>query len=117
VENAGASAAVVITFEVPGDPARLMLGYTHTLEAARMVVDQPERLVHLCHETETGLRIVEVWTSLEAFESVYADGELRAALREARRLTGSEPPVVFQAWPLLNLMTAAAGSGAGSRSR
>jgi hypothetical protein len=62
--------AIVALFEFPGEPIE---NYDRGLEQDTLAKrEQPERLVHVCFETDDGWAVLDVWESEEALAS-FAD--------------------------------------------
>jgi hypothetical protein len=59
----------------------------------------PGGIFHVAGPTESGIRVVDVWESQEAF-----NGFLQARLAAALRKNGVQPPQV-QVWPVHNTLT------------
>ena len=57
--------AIVVLFEFPNEPIDK---YEKVLDAGgTAVLEQPNRLSHVCYRTSEGFTVVDVWTDQESF--------------------------------------------------
>jgi hypothetical protein len=62
----GATVAVAVLFEFPNEPIDK---YERVLEAGgAAVLEQPNRIFHVCYRTAEGFAVVDVWKDQESFE-------------------------------------------------
>jgi hypothetical protein len=85
---------IAAVFEFPSEP---VAKYHKVFEAGDAIVNQPDRLYHLCYRTEAGFTVVDIWkdeNSFAAFGQTLGPAVQRAGL-DAR-------PAVY---PVEQLMT------------
>jgi hypothetical protein len=55
---------IAAVFEFPSDPVEK---YHKVFEAGPAIVDQPDRIYHVCYRTETGFTVVDIWADEQSF--------------------------------------------------
>ena len=63
--------AIAAVFEFPAEPVEK---YHKVFEAGDAIVDQPDRMYHVCYRTETGFTVIDIWADEQSFT---AFGETR----------------------------------------
>jgi hypothetical protein len=86
--------AIAAVFEFPAEPVEK---YRKVFDAGEAIINQPNRLYHVCYRTDTGFTVIDVWADEQSFA---AFGEtLGPALHHA----GLDPkPAVY---PVEQVMT------------
>ena len=79
--------AIAAVFGFPGEPVEK---YHKVFDAGEAIVNQPDRLYHVCYRTDTGFTVVYIWADEQSFA---AFGE---TLGPAIRLAGLDArPAVY----------------------
>jgi len=85
----GGAMAIVAVFEFPGEQVEK---YEQVLrDGGPAILNQPDRLHHVCYRTDSGFTVVDVWTdeqSLAAFGEILSPANQKAGL--------DVKPAVFQ---------------------
>jgi hypothetical protein len=55
---------IAAVFEFPGEPVEK---YHKVFEAGETIVNQPNRLYHVCYRTETGFTVLDIWADEQSF--------------------------------------------------
>jgi hypothetical protein len=55
---------IAAVFEFPGEPVEK---YHKVFEAGEAIVNQPDRIYHVCYRTETGFTVIDIWSSEQSF--------------------------------------------------
>lgn len=55
---------IAAVFEFAGEPVEK---YHKVFEAGPAIVDQPDRIYHVCYRTETGFTVVDIWADEQSF--------------------------------------------------
>ncbi|HEY6297877.1 MAG TPA: hypothetical protein VIX15_19645 [Streptosporangiaceae bacterium] len=85
---------IAAVFEFPNEP---VTKYHKVFEAGDAVIDQPDRLYHVCYRTDTGFTVIDIWrdeSSFAAFGQILGPAVQQAGL--------SARPAVY---PVEQLMT------------
>jgi hypothetical protein len=56
--------AIAAVFEFPGEPVEK---YHKVFEAGEAIVNQPNRLYHVCYRTGTGFTVLDIWADEQSF--------------------------------------------------
>jgi hypothetical protein len=56
--------AIAAVFEFPGEPVEK---YHKVFEAGEAIVNQPNRLYHVCYRTGTGFTVLDIWADERSF--------------------------------------------------
>jgi len=56
--------AIAAVFEFPGEPVEK---YHKVFEAGDAIVNQPDRLYHVCYRTQAGFTVVDIWADEQSF--------------------------------------------------
>jgi hypothetical protein len=56
--------AIAAVFEFPGEPVEK---YHKVFEAGEAIVNQPNRLYHVCYRTGTGFTVLDIWAHEQSF--------------------------------------------------
>jgi hypothetical protein len=56
--------AIAAVFEFPSEPVEK---YHKVFEAGDAIVDQPDRMYHVCYRTGTGFTVVDIWADEQSF--------------------------------------------------
>lgn len=84
---------IVVVFDFPGEDTAK---YHKVFELGGPAVNaQPDRLHHLCYQTDNGFTVIDIWqdeASFTAFGSVIGPALARAGLNPSRPSTRSWPP-------------------------
>ena len=56
--------AIAAVFEFPGEPVEK---YHKVFEAGEAVVNQPNRLYHVCYRTGAGFTVLDIWADEQSF--------------------------------------------------
>ena len=56
--------AIAAVFEFPGEPVEK---YHKVFDAGQAIVNQPDRLYHVCYRTDTGFTVIDIWASEQSF--------------------------------------------------
>jgi len=56
--------AIAAVFEFPGWPVEK---YHKVFDAGEAIVNQPDRLYHVCYRTDTGFTVVDIWADEQSF--------------------------------------------------
>lgn len=71
---------IVAVFEFPGQD---IAKYRKVFDAGSAILDQPNRLSHICYRTDTGFTVIDVWqdeASFAAFGEVIGPATQQAGL-------------------------------------
>jgi hypothetical protein len=55
---------IAAVFEFPSEPVEK---YHQVFAAGPAIVNQPDRIYHVCYRTETGFTVIDIWTSEQSF--------------------------------------------------
>src|ERR1700721_19572 len=55
---------IAAVFEFPGEPVEK---YHRVFEAGEAIVNQPDRIYHVCYRTETGFTVIDIWADEQSF--------------------------------------------------
>ena len=58
--------AIAAVFEFPGEPTGK---YHKVFDAGQAIVNQPNRLYHVCYRTDTGFTVIDIWADEQSFAS------------------------------------------------
>jgi hypothetical protein len=92
-----AVSAVLAIFTVEGEPQELKAAYDRAMPLIQAGADRygaPQ--MHACAATDSGLTIVDVWDSADAFARFAEHPDFARARREA----GLPDPATVQVWPV-----------------
>jgi hypothetical protein len=56
--------AIAAVFEFPGEPVEK---YRKVFDAGEAIVNQPNRLYHVCYRTGTGFTVIDIWADEQSF--------------------------------------------------
>jgi len=56
--------AIAAVFEFPSEPVEK---YHKVFEAGEVIVNQPDRIHHVCYRTGTGFTVIDVWADERSF--------------------------------------------------
>ena len=56
--------AIAAVFEFPGESVEK---YQRVFDAGDAIVNQPDRLYHVCYRTDTGFTVIDVWADEQSF--------------------------------------------------
>ena len=56
--------AIAAVFEFPSEPVEK---YHKVFDAGPAIVNQPDRIYHVCYRTETGFTVIDIWTNEQSF--------------------------------------------------
>jgi len=56
--------AIAAVFEFPGEPVEK---YRKVLDAGEAIINQPNRLYHVCYHTDTGFTVIDIWADEQSF--------------------------------------------------
>jgi hypothetical protein len=56
--------AIAAIFEFPGEPVEK---YHKVFDAGQAIINQPDRLYHVCYRTGTGFTVIDIWASEQSF--------------------------------------------------
>ena len=56
--------AIAAVFEFPSEPVEK---YHKVFEAGDAIVDQPDRMYHVCYRTGTGFTVIDIWADEQSF--------------------------------------------------
>ena len=56
--------AIAAVFEFPGEPVEK---YHKVFQAGEAIVNQPNRLYHVCYRTGTGFTVLDIWADEQSF--------------------------------------------------
>jgi hypothetical protein len=56
--------AIAAVFEFPDEPVKK---YHKVFDAGEAIVNQPDRLYHVCYRTDTGFTVVDIWADEQSF--------------------------------------------------
>jgi hypothetical protein len=71
---------IAAVFEFPNEP---VTKYHKVFESGDAIVDQPDRLYHVCYRTETGFTVIDIWrdeSSFAAFGQILGPAVQQAGL-------------------------------------
>jgi hypothetical protein len=71
---------IATVFEFPDEP---VTKYHKVFEAGDAIVDQPDRLYHVCYRTGTGFTVIDIWrdeSSFAAFGQILGPAVQQAGL-------------------------------------
>jgi heme-degrading monooxygenase HmoA len=89
--------AVLAIFTVDGDPETLLAAYDRAMPAIQAgAAEYGSPRMHACAATDTGITIVDVWESADAFGRFAEHPEFARARRDA----GLPDPTTVQVWPV-----------------
>ena len=80
---------IAAVFEFPSESIEK---YHKVFEAGPAIVDQPDRIYHVCYRTETGFTVVDIWAdeqSFAAFGETLGPAVQQGASRPSLPSTGS----------------------------
>jgi hypothetical protein len=55
---------IAAVFEFPGE---LVEKYHKVFATGEAIVNQPDRIYHVCYRTETGFTVIDIWASEQSF--------------------------------------------------
>lgn len=56
--------AIAAIFEFPAEPVEK---YRKVFDAGEVIVNQPNRLYHVCYRTDTGFTVIDIWADEQSF--------------------------------------------------
>lgn len=56
--------AITAVFEFPGEPVEK---YRKVFDTGQAIVNQPDRLYHVCYRTGTGFTVIDIWADEQSF--------------------------------------------------
>ena len=83
--------AITAVFEFPGEPVEK---YRKVFDAGQAIVNQPDRLYHVCYRTGTGFTVIDIWADEQ---SIWADNSpsppsARSSARPCTTLASTQSP-------------------------